>query len=588
MTDKKDITNDFLLCNRCGACRAVCPVFDVYREEWAAARGKVEVAEAFFRGGSAGDESAGGPISDPEILKVFDMCLHCLSCEENCPSGMRADEIVLAVKAEMARRGLMPKLKAAALSMMRSMDAGVFRAMRRLGLVRREKLHGYGRGSAFGFLFPLIGWPSDRSVPLPAPKAFLGNNPGFFPASRLEGALAGCVNATDAEKSAAEKLVAKDAVATKKNAAEGPPAAEKPLAEGSLSGQKRRSLLDLARRARNENIEKGTSVYYFIGHTVNHFFPEEAEALVWVLNLLGVDVLVPRDQECCGAPYFYAGDIENARAAAALATDRIAGHKFDWIVTSCASGGRMLKEEFPRLFDLSSDGFFKIGWDPVNEVFVREKEKSDVSRKYREAGEKYRAGIDGKIVDINELLAVFLGLGKKESGYETFFSPGRGEEPRPAEDAKNGIPSASAEPSLPVVTYHHPCHLNRGQGVGWQPEAILELLPGYRYVRMPDAERCCGGGGAFTFTHSKVSEKVAALKMDAVASVSPDIVATSCPICRIQLMDMLRKRFVLEAGGEGVETKKIAVWTPVELLSEELREALNDRSEVAGGARKVR
>ena len=381
MTDEKDITKDFLLCNRCGACRAVCPVFDVYREEWAGARGKVELAEAFFRGEA---------ISDAEILKIFDLCLHCMTCEENCPSGMRADEIVLAVKAEMARRGRMPRLKAAALSMIRRMDAGVFRAMRRMGLVNRETIHGYAAGNSFGFLFPMIGWPAQRSVPLPAPKPFLGNNPEFFPASRLDAAMTG--------------------------------------AGGAPAEGKARALLDLARRAREENIAKGTRVYYFIGHAVNHFFPEEASDIVRLLNLLGIDVLVPGDQECCGAPFFYAGDIESAREAAAVATDRIAGRGFDWIVTSCASGGRMLKEEFPRLFDLSSDGFFEVGWDPEAEVFFRKKGQPEGAEKYVEAGVKYRKHIEGRVLDINELLAKVLGLERKETGFDDAFGPGRGEE----------------------------------------------------------------------------------------------------------------------------------------------------------------
>jgi Fe-S oxidoreductase len=408
----------------------------------------------------------------------------------------------------------------------------------------------------------MIGWPSSRSVPLPAPKPFLGSNPEFFPASGLEGLLNGSVDAATTEKTQA--------------------------------------LLDLVRRARAENIGKGTRVYYFIGHAVNHFFPEEASDLVWLLNLLGIDVLVPADQECCGAPFFYAGDIESAREAAAIATDRIAGQRFDWIVTSCASGGRMLKDEFPRLFDLSSDGFFEVGWDPAGEVFFRKKGEPEGARKYMEAGAKYRKHIEGRVLDINEFIAKVLGLEKEETGFDAAFGPGRGEgqaagegsaapagdaerpgsADRPGErDDEGSSGNPGGEGSLPVVTYHHPCHLNRGQGVGWQPEALLELLPGYRYVRMADADRCCGGGGAFTFTHSKASEKVAARKMDAIAAVRPDIVSTSCPVCRIQLMDMLRRRFALEAEKAGGEARRIAVRTPAELLAGELRKALKGRPE---------
>jgi Fe-S oxidoreductase len=103
----RDITDDFLLCNRCGTCRAVCPLFTVFREEWASARGKVELAEAYFQGADVPPE---------KIQEIFDLCLHCMSCEENCPSGMRADEVVMAVRADMARKGMIPRVKRLAAS----------------------------------------------------------------------------------------------------------------------------------------------------------------------------------------------------------------------------------------------------------------------------------------------------------------------------------------------------------------------------------------------------------------------------------------------------------------------------------------
>jgi len=127
----------------------------------------------------------------------------------------------------------------------------------------------------------------------------------------------------------------------------------------------------------------------------------------------------------------------------------------------------------------------------------------------------------------------------------------------------------SAMSGIPVVTYHHPCHLKRGQGVGWEPEVVLKKLPGHRYVRMPDADRCCGGGGMFTFFKSESSEGVAKRKMDGVAKVNPDIVATACPLCRVQLMDMLHRRFVIERQEKGEKPLSIPVRTPAELFLED-------------------
>jgi glycolate oxidase iron-sulfur subunit len=124
------------------------------------------------------------------------------------------------------------------------------------------------------------------------------------------------------------------------------------------------------------------------------------------------------------------------------------------------------------------------------------------------------------------------------------------------------------------VTYHQPCHLKRGQGVEWQSEAILKRLPGYRYVRMNDYDRCCGGGGSFTFVYGEASAAIAAVKMNAVAEARPDVVATACPLCRIQLMDMIRRRFVVEARARKEAPRSIPVTTPAELLLEDLHKVM--------------
>ena len=78
----------------------------------------------------------------------------------------------------------------------------------------------------------------------------------------------------------------------------------------------------------------------------------------------------------------------------------------------------------------------------------------------------------------------------------------------------------------------------------------------------------------FTFLYSDAAEEVARVKMDAVEALRPDVLATSCPICRMQLMDMLNRRFVLEREAEGKSARRIPVKTPVELMLEDLAPVL--------------
>jgi glycolate oxidase iron-sulfur subunit len=528
-TDKKtDVTGDFLLCNRCGACRAVCPVAGAVGEEWASARGKVELAEAFFRGEE---------LSDEDLQQAFDLCLHCMTCEENCPSGMRADEVILAARAEMARRGKMKWMKRAALRMLDGMDNALFRGMRLLGLSRKGPPHGTGGKSPLSIFYPLLGWPRQRFFPLPKNRPFLKKGSEFFPSSFFDEIMLDPARFTG-----------------------------KALGGHGYDQKAASELIGLVLKARLKNRAERKRAYFFVGHTVNHFFPEEAEALTLVLNILGIDVLAPADQACCGAPQFYSGDIDAARRAAARTVEKISELEFDWIVTSCSSGGRMLKHEYPRLFDLNEDGFFDIAYDPVAGVFTRQGEGSAVREEYFETGELYRKHIESRVFDINELIADVLGLEKSVRGFDSMVremdeEQGRGRETGPVDDAGD---------TRPAVTYHHPCHLNRGQQVDWQPELILEMLPGWRYVRMRDADVCCGGGGTFTFTHPEESEKIAGKKIDAIEDAAPGVVATACPLCRIQLMDMMKRRFAEEAKEKGVPAREIPVVSPVELLAGDL------------------
>lgn len=544
----RDVTEDFLLCNRCGTCRSVCPVFLVLREEGASARGKVELAEAFLRGVE---------VDEKKLQQVFDLCLHCMTCEESCPSGMRAGEIVMAVRAEMARRGRIPRIKRLALRALEKMDNALFRAMRLLGIVRRAPLHGVGGKSPLRVFFPLLGWPRERFVPLPKDRPFLGSNPELFEAAGSECML--LPGPEEVRRIAAARM-------------------------GAIDPVKAADLIGRIAAARGRNLAEHRRAYFFVGHAVNHFFPEEAVAITRILNLLGIDVVAPRDQVCCGAPTFYAGDIAGARHLAAAALEQFTDHKYDWIVTSCSSGGLMLKEEFPRLFDLTSDGFFEIAWDKEMETFRRVPNASAVRREYPHAADLYNEYVKGRVFDINELLAGMLGYREESSGLDALFGEPEGARDnrgRSGEQAVSGVAgsggdgdsaggsgesSAGAAEPLPVVTYHHPCHLNRGQNVAWQPEALLGALPGHRYVEMRDADRCCGGGGTFTFAHADAAEEIAQKKLDAVGEVRPDVVATSCPVCRIQLMDMLHRRFVLRARDRGEEPRWIPVKTPVELL----------------------
>ncbi|HER42964.1 MAG TPA: (Fe-S)-binding protein, partial [Candidatus Eisenbacteria bacterium] len=271
--------------------------------------------------------------------------------------------------------------------------------------------------------------------------------------------------------------------------------------------------------------------------------------------------------------------------------------EYDWIVTSCASGGLMLKSEMKRLFDISNDGYFRIEWDEEIETFRRRPGASDVAKEFPRIADIYNEYVEGRVYDVNELVAMLLGLEEESRGFELLFGGPEGEAESsagpgaPAGGSPNTPSREDRRPAaahLPVVTYHHPCHLNRGQEVSWQPEALLDLLPGHAYVRMEHADRCCGGGGMFTFLHDEAAEKIAKVKMDAVEALRPDVLATSCPICRIQLMDMLNRRFVIAREREGKSPRVIPVKTPAELVIADLAPVVHLARRTGRGGKPMR
>ena len=89
------------------------------------------------------------------------------------------------------------------------------------------------------------------------------------------------------------------------------------------------------------------------------------------------------------------------------------------------------------------------------------------------------------------------------------------------------------------MTYHYPCHLTRGQGVKDAPREVLEALPQVDFVEMAEADRCCGGAGAFSLSHYDLAKAIGTRKVGCIAASGAEIVATSCPSCIMQLVDML-------------------------------------------------
>jgi len=226
----------------------------------------------------------------------------------------------------------------------------------------------------------------------------------------------------------------------------------------------------------------GIKVGYFTGCMSEYVLPETGKKLIKFLNKHGVEVHVPQEQVCCGAPVFLgAGDFITGRKFADINT--AAFKNFDYVITDCATCASAIKDYSKFLAD----------------------------NKDRE--ENY-SGFAVKIKDISEFLVDILKLPS------SFYI-------------------ANTEIKGKKVTWHDPCHLNRHLGIKEQPRKILKSLAGIEYVEMPDADKCCGMAGSFSLNYYDLSKQIADKKTDSIVAANADIVVTGCPGCEIQLIDQV-------------------------------------------------
>ncbi|UCB53001.1 MAG: (Fe-S)-binding protein [Candidatus Zixiibacteriota bacterium] len=93
-----------------------------------------------------------------------------------------------------------------------------------------------------------------------------------------------------------------------------------------------------------------------------------------------------------------------------------------------------------------------------------------------------------------------------------------------------------------VITYHDPCHLNRGQEIKSQPRKILQELPGVKFIEMKDADRCCGGGGSFHLKYYPISKGIMQKKLDNMESIDANYLVTGCPGCMMRFEETFLQR----------------------------------------------
>lgn len=199
-------------------------------------------------------------------------------------------------------------------------------------------------------------------------------------------------------------------------------------------------------------------VQLFITCIADTLFPQVGEAVVEVLERLGLEVAFPEAQTCCGQPAFNGGFQTEAREVALRFLDVFEPTAPDPIVTPSGSCAAMVVHAYAELF---RD-------DPVN----RARAEAVAARTYE--------------------FAQFLveGLGVTDVG-------------------------ARFEGAL---TYHASCHLLRELGVRDAPRALLAKVRGAEVKPLTGAEECCGFGGLFAVKYGALSGAILDKKLENLAA----------------------------------------------------------------------
>ncbi len=198
-----------------------------------------------------------------------------------------------------------------------------------------------------------------------------------------------------------------------------------------------------------------------------------------VLAAEGCEVVIPREQGCCGALMVHAGLEEKALDFARKLIDVFDRTGVETIVINAAGCGSTMKE-YGYLLRHDS--------------------------KYAERAKAFAA----KCKDISEVLAEL--------------------EPR------------AVRHPLPLrVTYHDSCHLQHAQGIRLQPRQMLKTIPGLEILEVPEAAICCGSAGIYNLVQPETATQLGDQKVKNCLSTRPDVIVSANPGCLVQLASGLKR-----------------------------------------------
>jgi glycolate oxidase iron-sulfur subunit len=205
--------------------------------------------------------------------------------------------------------------------------------------------------------------------------------------------------------------------------------------------------------------------------------PRINQAAINVLTRHGIEVVLVKDEQCCGALTHHMGDdrdaLMRARANVTAWTAEAADGGLDAILVTASGCGTVIKDY----------GYL-----------LRE------DRDFAEAA----ARVSALAKDITEYVS--------------------GLEMKPLEHQHDGV----------VVAYHSACSLQHGQKIVGLPKELLSKS-GFVVKDVPESHLCCGSAGTYNLLQPDLATRLRDRKLANIATVKPDMIAAGNIGCMVQI-----------------------------------------------------
>ena len=202
-------------------------------------------------------------------------------------------------------------------------------------------------------------------------------------------------------------------------------------------------------------------------------FHETNAATVRVLAQNGCEVIIPKNQGCCGALSLHSGRLSEARDFARSNIDVFEKYDVDAVIVNSAGCGSTMKEYGELLNNNPS---------------------------YDERAEK----VTKKTKDVMEFLADI------------------------------GLQGELKELNL-KITYQDACHIVHAQRIKTHPRKVIMQIPGIELVELPESDLCCGSAGIYNLMEPEMADRLLERKISKLKEIGAQVLLAGNPGCLLQI-----------------------------------------------------